>query len=100
MQMLQAEVSRLHMRLESCLKERGHSVSSSATMVHENHHPRTSPPRVRLVVFPLMWAVERMYVALTGTLPPPHSRTVNTDGGAAVRKRPCCGQRHSPDVCK
>ncbi|XP_056874750.1 microtubule organization protein AKNA isoform X4 [Takifugu flavidus] len=73
MQMLQAEVSRLHTRLESCLKERGQSVSSSATMVQENHHhPRTSTPRV--------------------------SRAVNTDGGAAVRKRPCCGQRHSPDV--
>lgn len=61
MQTLQAEVSRLHKRLESCLKERGQSVSSSATMVQENHHhPRTSTPRVRLVVFPLMWVVERM----------------------------------------
>lgn len=55
MQMLQAEVSRLHHRLESCLKERERLASASETTVRENHHhPRTFTPRVRLVVLHLM----------------------------------------------
>lgn len=55
MQMLQAEVSRLHHRLERCLKERERLVSASETTVQESHHrPRTSTPRVRLVLFHLI----------------------------------------------
>lgn len=61
MQTLQAEVSRLHQRLESCLSERERLVSASGTAVQESpRHPRTSTPRVRLVAFLQMWSVERV----------------------------------------
>lgn len=52
MQMLHAEVSRIHEKLEICLKERERLASATATTVQENrHHPRTSTPRDRSVVF-------------------------------------------------